>query len=218
MRTVYHMRLTAGLALCQAVVLGGMLNAMETGADTNRPPVDLPEAAPAAEAETGPVVVIETSRGSIRAELWPDKAPATVAEFLQYADAGFYDGLVFHRVIDGFMIQGGGFDGDLQRKATRDPIRNEARPDTPNNRGTLAMARTRAVHSATSQFYINLADNPFLNHKDDTPQGYGYCVFGKVVSGMEVVDAIGKAETKRSGPFQNLPVEPIVILGIRRAE
>jgi peptidyl-prolyl cis-trans isomerase B (cyclophilin B) len=163
-----------------------------------------------------PVVVIETSMGTIKAELWPDKAKETVANFLKYADGKFYDGLIFHRVIPGFMIQGGGFSSQMQEKATRGPVRNEARADTPNARGTLAMARTMNVDSATSQFFINLVDNGFLNHRDETPAGFGYCVFGKVTDGMDVVDKIAKVATGNVGPFENVPVEAVRINSIRR--
>jgi peptidyl-prolyl cis-trans isomerase B (cyclophilin B) len=165
-----------------------------------------------------PEVVIETSLGTIRAELWPDKAPATVENFLAYVDAGFFDGLVFHRVIDGFMVQGGGLSADMKQKPTRGTIRNEARSDVRNERGTLAMARTMEVNSATSQFFINLVDNQFLDHTDNTPKGFGYCVFGTVVDGMDVVDGIGKVKTGRVGQFSDVPLEPVVIQAVRRAE
>lgn len=168
--------------------------------------------------ESCPVVMIETSMGSIKAELWPDKAPKTVANFLRYADDGFYDGLVFHRVMDGFMIQGGGLTPDLRRKSTRQPIPNEASRELRNDRGTLAMARTGEIHSATSQFYINLVDNEMLNHRGARPDQFGYCVFGKIVEGMEVVDRIAKVRTVRVGPQANVPAEPVIIRTIRRAK
>jgi peptidyl-prolyl cis-trans isomerase B (cyclophilin B) len=181
------------------------------------PSADETKDKPSAEPAKSVVVAIETSMGSIKAELWPDKASETVKNFLQYADDKFYDGLIFHRVIDGFMIQGGGFTADMQQKETRGPIKNEACSDVVNARGTLAMARTAVVDSATAQFFINLVDNAFLNHKDKTPRGYGYCVFGKVIEGMAVVDKIAKVKTEGRGPHQNVPSEPVVIKSIRRA-
>ena len=154
---------------------------------------------------------IETSKGTITLELDGEKAPATVANFTEYAKSGFYDGTIFHRVIDGFMIQGGGFTRDMNQKATRAPIRNEAANGLKNARGTIAMARTMVVDSATSQFFINLVDNDFLDFSAPTPQGYGYAVFGKVVDGMEVVDRIAKVRTGFSGPYQNVPEETVLI-------
>lgn len=165
-----------------------------------------------------PIVAIETSLGVIRVELWPDKAPETVENFLKYVDDTFFDGLIFHRVIGHFMIQGGGFTPDMKQKATRSPIRNEARADAPNRRGTLAMARTMVVDSATSQFFINLVDNDSLNHRNRTPQGFGYCVFGKVVDGMSVVDAIARARTGNRGTFADVPREAVLIKSIRRID
>jgi cyclophilin family peptidyl-prolyl cis-trans isomerase len=162
-----------------------------------------------------PAVDIVTSAGTIRAELWPDKAPNTVANFLQYADEGFYDNTIFHRCIVGFMIQGGGLTEDWKEKPAREPIRNEADSGLRNVRGTLAMARKPDPHSATCQFFINTADNPKLDHEDNTDSGWGYCVFGQVVSGMEVVDAIELAPTV--GPEANgRPAKPVVIKSIRR--
>lgn len=155
--------------------------------------------------------IIETSMGTITLDLNEDKAPITVANFVQYAQAGHYDGTIFHRVIDGFMIQGGGFTRDMNQKATREPIRNEAANGLLNKRGTIAMARTSVVDSATSQFFINLVDNDFLNYASPTPQGFGYAVFGQVTDGLEVVDAIGKVQTGYCGPFQNVPQEPVLI-------
>ena len=164
------------------------------------------------------MVVMETSKGTIRLELDAEKAPVTVANFLRYVDEKFYDGTVFHRVIDGFMIQGGGFRPDMTQKPTHGPVKNEAGNGLRNLRGTVAMARTSAVDSATSQFFINLADNAFLDHKDNTPNGYGYAVFGKVVAGMDVVDAIAKVATHAMGPFKDVPVEPVVIKSVRREQ
>ena len=154
---------------------------------------------------------IETSMGSITVELDDAKAPITVKNFLDYAASGHYDGTIFHRVIDGFMIQGGGFTKAMDQKPTKVPIKNEASNGLANKRGTIAMARTMVVDSATSQFFINLVDNDFLNFRAPTPQYYGYAVFGKVTDGMGVVDKIAKVKTGFAGPHQNVPEEPIVI-------
>jgi len=161
-----------------------------------------------------PVVLISTSLGDIKVELYEDKAPITVKNFLAYVNDKFYDGTVFHRVIPAFMIQGGGFDKDMTQKPTKPPVKNEAGNGLKNDNGTLAMARTGVVDSATSQFFINTKDNAFLNHKDDTPQGYGYAVFGKVIGGMDVVQKIEKVSTTTKGMHQNVPAEPVVIKSI----
>jgi formylglycine-generating enzyme required for sulfatase activity/cyclophilin family peptidyl-prolyl cis-trans isomerase len=182
----------------------------------NLPPPERKETALPAVPVANPAVVIETSLGNMTLELWPDKAPATVKNFLQYADDKFYDGLIFHRVIKGFMIQGGGYSPDMQQKAARPAIRNEARKDTPNNRGTLAMARTMVVDSATSQFFINLTDNVFLNHQNETPAGFGYCVFGKVTEGMDVLEAIGGVATGLAGGQADVPQTAVVIKSVHR--
>jgi peptidyl-prolyl cis-trans isomerase A (cyclophilin A) len=156
-----------------------------------------------------PNVVIQTSKGAIEVELFADKAPLSVENFLQYARDGHYAGTVFHRVIPGFMVQGGGFDANMQQKATRDPIKNEADNGLKNVRGTLAMARTSEVNSATSQFFINVADNDFLNHGG---RDFGYAVFGKVTGGMDVVDAIVAGPTGSKGPFaKDCPLEDVTI-------
>jgi peptidyl-prolyl cis-trans isomerase B (cyclophilin B) len=149
--------------------------------------------------------------GTITLELDSGKAPITVGNFLKYAKSGHYDGTIFHRVIDGFMIQGGGFTKDMNQKPTEAPIRNEAMNGLKNQRGTIAMARTMEVDSATSQFFINLVNNDFLDFTAPTQRGFGYAVFGKVVDGMEVVDAIAKVKTGFKGPHQNVPEEAIVI-------
>jgi peptidyl-prolyl cis-trans isomerase B (cyclophilin B) len=154
---------------------------------------------------------IDTNMGTITLELNEEKAPETVRNFVKYAEDGHYDGTIFHRVIDGFMIQGGGFTKAMNQKPTREPIRNEAMNGLKNERGTIAMARTMVVDSATSQFFINLVDNAFLDFSSPTPQGFGYAVFGKVIDGMNVVDSIAKVKTGFSGPHQNVPEEPIVI-------
>ena len=170
-------------------------------------------AAPPAAAQN-PVVVIETSLGSITAELDRRNAPVSVANFLAYAESDFYDGTVFHRVIRGFMIQGGGMTADLQRKQTRAPIRNEATNGLANDRGTLAMARTNVVDSATAQFFINTVDNPGLNNRGTDPGSYGYAVFGRVIDGMDVVDEIEGVQTGRRGPFQDVPNTTVEILSV----
>ena len=149
--------------------------------------------------------------GTITLALDDEKAPETVANFVKYAKDGHYDGTIFHRVIDGFMVQGGGFTKDMNQKETREPIRNEAMNGLKNARGTIAMARTMVVDSATSQFFINLVDNDFLDFQNPTPQGFGYAVFGEVTDGLEVVDAIGKVQTGSVGPYQNVPAEAVVI-------
>jgi len=165
-----------------------------------------------------PVVVMKTSKGTMTIELYADKAPATVENFLGYVDENFYDGTIFHRVMPGFMIQGGGFTPDMKQKATHAPVRNEADNGLKNTRGTLAMARTSDVNSATAQFFINVVDNAFLNHRGKTPEGYGYCVFGKVTDGMDVADAIVAVPTGTRGPHENVPTTPVVIETVRRAE
>jgi len=170
------------------------------------------------EASANPIVVIDTSMGTITAELWADKAPKTVENVMAYVDDQFYDGLIFHRVISGFMIQGGGMDAGMKQKSTRPPVVNEASAELRNDRGTLAMARTGEVNSATAQFFINLVDNGFLNHQNETPQGFGYCAFGAVTDGMDIVDKIGAVSTGRSGYHDDVPVEAITINSIRRAE
>lgn len=162
-----------------------------------------------------PVVVMNTSLGQIRIQLWPDKAPETVKNFLQYVDEGFYNGTIFHRVIGNFMIQGGGFTSEMKQKPTRAPIKNEAGADLKNERGTIAMARTNVVDSATAQFFINVVDNPGLNHMDDSAPGFGYAVFGKVIDGMDVVDKIKSVPTTSSGPFKDVPAKPVVIESVK---
>lgn len=167
----------------------------------------------AGEAQAGgkPVIKFTTTMGDILIELNPEKAPVTSANFEQYVKDGFYDGLIFHRVIDGFMIQGGGFDAEMNQKETRQPITNEADNGLANDKYTIAMARTQDPHSATAQFFINVKDNAFLNFKAPTLAGWGYAVFGKVVKGQDVVDAIAKVETGRHGFHDDVPKTPIVI-------
>jgi cyclophilin family peptidyl-prolyl cis-trans isomerase len=168
-------------------------------------------------AQDNPIVVIETSKGTIQVELWADKAPISVENFLRYTDNGFFDGMIFHRVIPGFMVQGGGFSPSMAQKSTYEAIKNEASAAVPNDRGTLAMARTNVVDSATAQFFVNLVDNDFLNQTNKTPSGFGYAVFGEVIEGMDVVDAIAKVETGTgSNGFPNVPVEPVIIISAKR--
>lgn len=156
-------------------------------------------------------VELHTNRGMIRAELDDIKAPKSVENFLAYVASGHYDGTVFHRVIQGFMVQGGGFAPGMTQKPTTAPIPNEANNGLKNQKYTLAMARTNAPHSASAQFFINAADNGFLDHKSESPQGWGYAVFGKVVEGTEVVDAIERVKTGHRGGFDDVPLEDVVI-------
>ena len=156
-------------------------------------------------------VKLHTNHGIITLELDAEKAPVTVANFLAYVESGHYNNTIFHRVIDGFMIQGGGFEPGMNQKPTGEQIKNEADNGLKNERGTIAMARTQAPHSATAQFFINVADNDFLNHRSPDLQGWGYCVFGKVSDGMDVVDAIRKVKTGSSGFHQDVPKEDVII-------
>jgi len=162
-----------------------------------------------------PQVSIMTSKGEIVVELRPEKAPKTVENFLEYVNSGFYENTIFHRVIKGFMIQGGGLTADLNKKKTRDPIRNEADNRLSNRKYTIAMARTNDPHSATSQFFINTANNTPLDFKNQSQAGWGYCVFGRVIKGMEVVDAIENVKTSSNGMMNDVPVETIVITGAK---
>ena len=163
-------------------------------------------------------MLLETTSGDILIELYPDKAPETVKNFLQYVDDGFYNNTIFHRVIPGFMIQGGGMGARMDEKETREPIKNEADNGVKNERGTIAMARTMEPHSASAQFFINLVDNDFLNFSEPTINGWGYCVFGKVTDGMDVVDKIAKVKTKTVGIHENVPADLVMITGASRFE
>jgi peptidyl-prolyl cis-trans isomerase B (cyclophilin B) len=154
-------------------------------------------------------ILLTTNHGKITLELDADKAPKTVENFLNYVNSGHYDGTIFHRVIDGFMIQGGGFSPDMRQKPTEDPVENEANNGLTNDRYTIAMARTSDPHSASAQFFINVSDNDFLNYPGS--DGWGYCVFGKVTSGTEVVDKIGKVDTGRRSMFSDVPTEDVII-------
>ena len=157
------------------------------------------------------MVKMDTNHGSIMLELDAENAPNTVANFLTYANEGFYDGTIFHRVISNFMIQGGGFTDDMNQKTTHDPIKNEANNGLSNITGSIAMARTGDPHSATAQFFINVKDNDFLNFSSETPQGWGYAVFGKVTEGMDVVNKIKDVPTTTKGPYQDVPAETVII-------
>ena len=165
--------------------------------------------------DKNPQVLMETSMGSVTIELFKDKAPITVRNFLSYVKEGFYDGLIFHRVIGTFMIQGGGFDQNMIQKKTKFAIKNEAANGLSNKRGTLAMARTNVVDSATSQFFVNVVDNAFLDYRGKSPDQFGYAVFGQVVEGMDVVDAIKGVKTGNKGGHSDVPLEPVVINSIK---
>lgn len=192
------------------VFLFGLLLSFSLTSQASTPP------AQATSSDT-PKVDIQTNQGDIVVELFPAKAPKTVANFLKYVDDGFYTNTLFHRVIAGFMIQGGGFTTQFELKPTNAPIPNEADNGLKNLRGTIAMARTVDPQSATSQFFINVVDNPHLDFQNKTPRGWGYCVFGKVVKGMDVVDKIANLPTGPGGPFQrDVPKTPVVILSIKR--
>ena len=164
------------------------------------------------------MVTFHTNYGDIVIKTFADKAPATVENFLDYCKEGFYDNTIFHRVINGFMIQGGGFEPGMKQKETKAPVRNEANNGLANNRGTLAMARTNDPHSATAQFFINVADNDFLNFRAENANGWGYCVFAEVVEGMDVVDNIKAVSTGRSGFHQDVPREDIIINSVTVSE
>ncbi|AVJ16595.1 peptidylprolyl isomerase B [Serratia rhizosphaerae] len=164
------------------------------------------------------MVTFHTNHGDIVIKTFADKAPVTVENFLNYCRAGFYDNTIFHRVINGFMIQGGGFEPGMNQKSTQAPIKNEANNGLQNTRGTLAMARTNDPHSATAQFFINVVDNDFLNFRGENAQGWGYCVFAEVVEGMDVVDKIKGVKTGRSGMHQDVPVEDVVVTSVTVSE
>ena len=185
-------------------------------------PAPAPKAAPAPPKKAAPagppVVAVETNKGTIRIELLPDKAPKTVANFLAYVDDKFYDGTIFHRVMPDFMIQGGGFTPDMAEKNTRAPVDNESQGGESNVRGTVSMARTNDPHSATGQFFINHANNRMLDFGARGANQWGYAVFGRVIAGMDVVDAIAATPTGNKGPYQNVPVENVVIESVRRAD
>ena len=196
------MRKTLSTTLATALTL----SLAAAGAAAQDKPAD---AKPAA----NPVVIFSTNMGDITMEFWPEKAPVTVENFLAYVDAGFFAGTIFHRVIPGFVIQGGGMTKDMSRKPTRAPIKNEADNGLNNERGTLSMARTNDVNSASSQFFINLKANASLDH---SPRSFGYAVFGKVIAGMDVVDKIAATPTSSAGMHQDVPKEPVVVISAKR--
>lgn len=171
-------------------------------------------AAPLQPAPGNPIVTIETSMGTITVELFKDQAPVSVENFLQYVRDGFYPGTIWHRVVPGYVIQGGGFTADLTEKPTRAPIQNEATNGLSNRRGTVAMARTRSLRSATSQFYINLSNNPSLDHKGFSPDVFGYAVFGRVIDGMDVVDRIGAVKTGAKEGMDDVPLDAVLIKNV----
>jgi peptidyl-prolyl cis-trans isomerase A (cyclophilin A) len=176
------------------------------------------QTAKAEQAAKNTVVLMETSMGNVKIRLDPQKSPISVQNFIDYVKGGFYKGTIFHRVIPGFMIQGGGFTADMQEKQTRAPIKNEAGNGLKNERGTIAMARTMIVDSATAQFFINVVDNGFLNHRDNSMQGYGYAVFGKVIDGMDVVDRIAAVKTGYQKGMGDVPEKPVTIKSMRVVE
>jgi cyclophilin family peptidyl-prolyl cis-trans isomerase len=168
-----------------------------------------------AELEKNPMVTLSTNMGDIRIELNADKAPISTKNFLDYVSEGYYDGLIFHRVIPGFMIQGGGFDSAMSQKKAKSPIKNEAGNGLKNVTGSIAMARTNVVDSATAQFFINVKDNEFLNHKNTSPDGYGYAVLGQVIEGMDIVNSIEKVKTGNRGMHQDVPAQEVVINSVK---
>ena len=189
-----------------------------TGCNAQEPAKTEKKAESKTEMKTGekmsanPIIKMETSKGTMTIELDAEKAPLSAANFVSYVEDGFYDGLIFHRVIPGFMVQGGGMNPDMSEKPNKAPIKNEANNGLKNLRGTLAMARTNDPHSATSQFFINLKDNGFLDHTSESPAGWGYAVFGKVTDGIEVIDEIEKVKTGNHGPHGDVPLEPVTII------
>jgi cyclophilin family peptidyl-prolyl cis-trans isomerase len=215
-----------GLRTVSWLSLPGLLFSLACGGSAPAPEAEkaaeeapAPEAAPEPAAApvdlAGPGVEMKTSKGTMVIELYPDKAPKTVENFLRYTRDGFYDGTIIHRVVRNFVIQGGGFTPDMTEKTTREPIENEAANGLLNLRGTLSMARTDDPHSATSQFFINTKDNPALDHRDMSVRGYGYAVFGKVVSGLDVLEKIGAVATSSRGMHDDVPNETVVIESMR---
>lgn len=197
------------LSLLFALALGASL--ATTGCSAKEPGKQTVSTQPAPGQPANPRVLIETSKGNITVELFPGNAPVSTENFLKYVNAGFYNGTLFHRVIPGFMVQGGGMLSDMTEKPHDAPIQNEADNGVRNLRGTLAMARTMEPHSASSQFFINVADNYFLNHRGKSIEGWGYAVFGQVVDGMNVVDAIVAVPRGSRGPHDDVPLEPVVM-------
>jgi cyclophilin family peptidyl-prolyl cis-trans isomerase len=197
-------KILALISVITALTLSGCANQSEDTAEETAK-------APAATEQAPVHVTMETSMGTIKLELYPDKAPKSVENFLSYANEGHYDGTIYHRVISNFMIQGGGFTPEMQQKPVHTPIENEAGNGLLNTRGTVAMARTGDPHSATSQFFINVVDNAFLNFKNPQGKDWGYAVFGKVTEGMDVVDKIRQTPTGMSGRFRDVPKTPVII-------
>jgi cyclophilin family peptidyl-prolyl cis-trans isomerase len=163
-----------------------------------------------------PRVELKTNLGVIQLELYPDKAPITVENFLSYVNSGFYNGTIFHRVIPNFMVQGGGFTPGMNEKSTKSPIKNEAGNRLANSKGTIAMARTSEINSATSEFFINVVNNDYLNHRNNSPAGFGYCVFGRVIKGMDVVGKIAVTQTHSVPPYENVPVKDVVVISAQQ--
>ena len=196
--------------LSSTLVIGALMLGI-SGCGASEPGKQTVSTAPAPGQPANPRVLIETTKGNITVELFPGQAPQSAGNFINYVTTGFYDGLVFHRVIPGFMIQGGGMTPDMAEKPKHAPIQNEADNGLKNLRGTLAMARTGEPHSASSQFFINVADNAFLNHRGKSFEGWGYAVFGQVVEGMDVVDAIVSVPRGNRGPHGDVPLDPVVM-------
>ena len=194
----------------RTLIKAGLLTGLTAGL-FNNPLISLANAESTKTSKKRTMVKLTTNKGVIVLELNAEKAPETVANFLQYVKDGHYSNTIFHRVINGFMIQGGGFEPGMKQKATRKPVKNEADNGLKNDKYTIAMARTNDPHSASAQFFINIANNDFLNFTAPTPQGWGYCVFGKVIEGMDIVDAIKGAKTGNNGFHQDVPVEDIII-------
>jgi cyclophilin family peptidyl-prolyl cis-trans isomerase len=212
---------TLGLTLAagqQARSEGEPPTPVEVAVESPAPESAVQQGEIATQQEESQMVRMETTLGTIEIELWSKAAPATVQNILQYVKDGFYDGTIFHRVIPGFVIQGGGFNADFVQKKNRAPVINEAKADYPNSRGTLSMARTSDINSATSQFFINLSDNASLDHRSESPSGFGYAVFGKVTKGMDVVDKIAAVQTGNHGPYADAPVENVVITKVSVVE
>ena len=196
------------LLLALAAVSAGPQSGSSPKTRVQAPPLQAPAPTPA---PGNPVVVVATSMGAFTIELFKDKAPVSVENFLAYADDGFYEGTIFHRVKSGYVVQGGGYTPEMVEKATRPPIQNEATNGLKNTRGTVAMARMRALRCATAQFYVNVANNSALDHRGYSPDDFGYAVFGRVLSGMDVVDAIAKVPTGISGEHEDVPTTPVTI-------
>ena len=197
-------------------IAAGIVFAALLGAAVSSPGPRAEETEPAP--EPNPMVLVKTNLGDFTIELYPDKAPITVENFLNYVEKKFYDGTIFHRVMPGFMIQGGGFLPDMVQKEPGAPIKNEADNGLKNEKYTISMARTNVIDSATSQFFINVVDNDRLDHKSKTPAGYGYAVFGKVVEGTAIVEAIKDVKTTKKGHHENVPIKPVIISRIRVIE